>query len=426
MFEQLKGKKLLYLGGTPRAKYVVERAQQLGVYVIVADYTEWNPAKGIADESVLINATDVDALEAYCRERKIDGVFSGYIDVIQPCWKELCERMGFACYIEDSMLKASTNKDFFKELYGKYGVPVPLTYNINKNNIEESASNLPYPVFVKPLDASGSRGADVCYNKGDFLKKYEHALSFSKKGLVTVEDFLQGTEFILDYMLVNGKAHLASMADRYCVDGRSAAINSPNLMVFPSKHLKRYRETVEPYVLDLFRSEGYKNGVVFLQGYAGEKINFYETGCRLGGTWPYIDEYFHGINPMDMLFNFSLNGSMTTPKIAESIKAEFSGNAAIIYFLSKKPSATISRIIGMEEVAGLPYVVHLMQYYNIGDHFSMDRFVDVRFSAVHLVADNINQLKERIKEIYKKVDYLDENGESLLAPVYNPDDIMGY
>ena len=28
--------------------------------------------------------------------------------------------------------------------------------------------------------------------------------------------------------------------------------------------------------------------------------------------------------------------------------------------------------------------------------------------------------------IYKLVDYLDEKGESLLAPVFNPDDIMGY
>lgn len=426
MFEQLKGKKLLYLGGTPRAKYVVERAQQLGIYVIVADYTECNPAKKIADESVLIDAADVDTLEAFCRESKVDGVFSGYIDAIQPCWKELCERMSFPCYIEDSMLKASTNKVFFKELYGKYGVPVPITHTIDRDNLEDSARKLPYPVFVKPLDASGSRGADVCFNIEDFLKKYEHALSFSKKGWVTVEDFLQGTEFILDYMLVNGKPYLASMADRYCVDGRSAAINSPNLMVFPSKHLKQYRETIEPYVLNLFKSEGYNNGVVFLQGYAGNKINFYETGCRLGGTWPYIDEFFHGINPMDMLFNYSLNGVMASPEKAVNIKAEFNGNAAIIYFLSNRSSATISRINGMEEVEDLPYVVHLMQYYNVGDHYSMDRFVDVRFSAVHLVADNINQLKERIKGIYKLVDYLDEKGESLLAPVFNPDDIMGY
>ena len=129
---------------------------------------------------------------------------------------------------------------------------------------------------------------------------------------------------------------------------------------------------------------------------------------------------------MDMLFNYSLNGVMVSPEKAVNIKAEFNGNAAIIYFLSNRSSATISRINGMEEVEDLPYVVHLMQYYNVGDHYSMDRFVDVRFSAVHLVADNINQLKERIKGIYKLVDYLDEKGESLLAPVFNPDDIMGY
>ncbi len=421
----LKGKKLLYLGGIPRAKFVVERAQKLGIYVIVADYTETNPAKEIADEAVQINALDVDSLEKFCRDKKVDGILSGYVDIIQPCWKELCSRLNLPCYIEDSMLRAATDKVFFKELSGKYNVPVPHTYYLDCHNVEESAKALPYPVFIKPLDASGSRGADVCYDSDDFLKKYEHALSFSKKGIVTVEEFLQGTEFILDYMLVDGKPQLASMADRYSVPGRPAAINSSNLMIFPSKYLRQYRKEVEPFVLKMFESEGYKNGVIFFQGYAGNKIKFYETGCRLGGTWPYIDQYYYGINPMDMLFSFSLTGKMTSIEEAEIIKAEFKGKAAIIYFLSNTPSATIAEIKGMKEVEELPYVVHLMQYNHVGDHFSMERFTDVRFSAVHLVADNMEELKERINTIYGLVGYYDKDGNSLLSPLYDVEQLKG-
>lgn len=426
MNSNLKGKRLLYLGGISRAKYVVERAQKLGIYVIVADYTETNPAKEIADKAVSINAIDVDALETLCRKENVDGVFSGYIDALLPCWKELCERLQLPCYIENNMLAASTNKVFFKEQCNKYSVPVPQTYSVNYENIEESAQIFPYPVFLKPLDASGSRGADVCCDAEDFILKYRNALSYSKKGLVTVEEFLRGTEFILDYLLVDGTPYLASMADRYCVEGRSAAVNSSDLMILPSKHLERYRKEVEPAVKNLFKSEGYRNGVIFLQGYAGNKINFYETGCRLGGTWPYIDEYYHGINPMDMLFSYSLTGDMRNAQDVNTIKAEYEGKAAIIYFLSNTPSATISKIKGMDEVEKLPYVVHLMQYYYEGDYFTMERFVDVRFSAVHLVANNFTQLKERINRIYELVGYYDKEGKSLLAPVYDVEKLYGY
>ena len=93
MFEELKGKKLLYLGGIPRAKYVVSRARKLGIYVIVADYDPNSPAKQVADEGVLVNAVDVDALEALCKEKHIDGVMSGYLDIMLPVLCELSKRL---------------------------------------------------------------------------------------------------------------------------------------------------------------------------------------------------------------------------------------------------------------------------------------------------------------------------------------------
>ena len=422
----LKKKKLLYLGGIPRARYVVKRAQELGIYVIVADYTENNPAKEIADEAVLVDALDVDALERLCREKGVDGIFSGYVDVILPVWKELCKRLGLPCYIEENMLLAATDKDFFKFLCNKYGVPVPQTYHIDHENIAESAKALPFPVFVKPLDASGSRGAGVCYDERDFLEKYEYAMSFSKKGLVTVEDFLQGTEFILDYIIIDGNPRLASLADRYSIEGRPAAVNNPNLMILPSKFLDRYYNEVDPFVCNMFRQEGFKDGVIFLQGYAGKRIAFYEMGSRLGGTWPFIDEYYHGINPMDMLFSHALTGKMITGSDKVNISARFNGRAAIIYFLSSTPEGAISHVTGVEEAQSLSYVVSVMQYYHAGDSFTMRMQTDVLFLAVHLVAEDFTQLKERVNYLYSIIGYYDADGNSLLSPVYDVEKLTDY
>lgn len=422
MFEHLKGKKLLYLGGIKRAAYVVQRAKTLGIYVIVADYNIDSPAKEVADEGVLISAVDVDALVALCREKKIDGVMTGYADILMPICYQICGILDLPCYFTEAMLSASTDKGFFKEMCVDSDVPVPATYDVTAENYKTVYRDLHYPVFIKPLDASGSRGADVCHSAEEFTKKYEYALSFSKKRSVTVEQYLCGTEFILDYLILNGRPYLLSMADRYTVEGRGAAINSPNLMILPSANLQRYAESIDGKVRKMFVKNGFKDGLIFLQGYAGESdITFYEMGCRLGGTWPYIDEYFTGHNPMDLLFNQALSGHMLDEEYEKDISPDFHGKAAIIYFLANCTSGTVNKVVGIEETEKYPGVVDVMQFYGPGDDFDNERQTDIRFSSVHLVADDMSLLKQRVRDIYAMVDYLDENGNSLLCEKYDID-----
>jgi len=71
-----EGKRLLILGGSS-AKDIVVQAKRMGVYTIVADWDETNKSKEIADESVIVSTTDIDALVALIREKSIDGVFTG-------------------------------------------------------------------------------------------------------------------------------------------------------------------------------------------------------------------------------------------------------------------------------------------------------------------------------------------------------------
>lgn len=425
--DEFKGKRLLYLGGISRARFVVERARELGAYVIVADYNDDSPAKVVADEGVLVDAMNVDAISELCLNKSVDGIMTGYCDILLPVCKEVARRIGMPCYYTDDMLRFTTDKDYFKTICTRYNVPCPKHFEIDRTNLQRAAADLNYPVFIKPVDASGSRGANACFTKDEFIKKYNIALSYSSKGLVSVEECLNGTAFILDYLVREGEARLLSMADCYVRPGRSSAINSPDLMILPSKELKRYHAKVDPHVKDLFRGEKFMNGLFFFQGYANEsKITFFESGCRLGGTWPYIDEYYNKSNPMDMLFRHALTGKMSTPEDFANICADYKGMAAIIYFLARDGEGEIAKTEGIEEVQNYEWVVHLMQYYFAGDRFDSFRQTDVRFLAVHLVADTFEELKSRVRRVYSKIKYYDRNGESLLAPAYNIEQLTGY
>jgi len=78
----LKGMKLLVLGGPALAKEIVVAARRLGVYVIVTDWysPERSPAKKIADKALMISTADVDAIVQLVKSEKIDGVLTGFTD----------------------------------------------------------------------------------------------------------------------------------------------------------------------------------------------------------------------------------------------------------------------------------------------------------------------------------------------------------
>ena len=61
--KEFEGKKLLVLGGFTLACDIVRAAQNMGAYVIVADYNPDSPAIKIADKFALISTLDIDALE---------------------------------------------------------------------------------------------------------------------------------------------------------------------------------------------------------------------------------------------------------------------------------------------------------------------------------------------------------------------------
>ena len=68
----------------------------------------------------------------------------------------------------------------------------------------------------------------------------------------------------------------------------------------------------------------------------------------------------------------------------------------------------------------------MFQLYKAGDHFVLGTQTDVLFLAVHLVADDFEQLKEHINKVYELVGYYDKEGKSLISPVYDVDKLKGY
>ncbi len=423
--KEFEGKKLLLLGGIKTACAIVEKAQEMGAYVAVADYNTDSPAKLIADEAVLMNATDVDAIVEWCKENHIDGVTTGFVDILMPVVYEVCKKLGLPYYATPKMLSMSTNKVDFKETCEKYGVPVPTTYYIGSKIPDEVYAKIQYPVFVKPLDASGSRGAGACNNREELHAQFTDAVSYSPTNTAVVEDYVTGTEFLLDYVGVNGEFRLLSMFDRYMSPGRGTAINYSNVCLCPPKQINQYYEEANPKVLKMFKDLGFTDGLIFLQGHTdGKRITFYEMGCRLGGSFFELEQAVLGLNPVEMTVRYALTG-----KMMDSIEqvmprsADFPKVAMVANYLLEGDDETVAKIDGVDEVKSLDTYVALIQQRDVGCHFEKDRTVDKPILSFFMVADDLEKTKETLAFMNEKIQVTNADGKSLLSEKYNQNNL---
>ena len=161
----VKGKKLLVLGSTELIGEIVKKAKTMGVYTIVTDSRPYEkaPAKQVSDEYYNIDFSDFPAIKKLISDNSIDGVLTGFTDSYMPYYLRVCEESGLPCYGNRRQIEIATEKAIFKQACIDAGVPV--IPGIAAKTIDEALAfgrQIGYPIMLKPVDNSGSRGVIKC------------------------------------------------------------------------------------------------------------------------------------------------------------------------------------------------------------------------------------------------------------------------
>ncbi|HHX38085.1 MAG TPA: carbamoyl-phosphate-synthetase, partial [Clostridiaceae bacterium] len=186
MNDNLLGKKILILGGSSEGIETVRNANDMGMKTIVVDPYPDAPAKKIAWKAYDIDALDIEALVKLGEKEQIDGVFVGLSERLLKVYSRVCTRLNLPCYCTLEQIAIFGDKIAFKQKCREYGIPVINDYTLG--------DNMPYPVLVKPVDSSGSKGISVCNDEEELLLAVERAKSFSPTGRYLIEDFLEGEQ----------------------------------------------------------------------------------------------------------------------------------------------------------------------------------------------------------------------------------------
>ena len=316
MFEHLKGKTLLLTDGSSLGACAVIRAREMGIKTIVANYykTDKNPAKQVADIAIEIDFTNIDAMLALIKEYHVDGIFVGWTDSHLPYYAQICEKAGLPCCgtLEQFSI-LSNDKNKFKALCKQYNVPTVPDYKLDINFSRSDLEMIQYPVMVKPADGSGSRGVKCCNNEEELKQHYRYLYETSSNKNIICEKYIDTKkEIFLNYIIQDGKCSLTATymnIDSRCADGSSGPAM---LHIYPSIYTRRYKETIEPKVIDMIHGIGLKNAFLSLQGFViGDGFVFHETGLRMGGGQSYVfTQALNGISALDLMIEHALTGKI--------------------------------------------------------------------------------------------------------------------
>jgi len=418
---ELKGKRLLIMSGSVAACEIVKEAHDLGVEVYATDYYETSPVKEISDKSFNVSTADVDAVVKLCSDERIDGIFSGYTDSVLPYMQQVAVRLGIPFWGNESNIAMCIDKLQFKQACEKAGVKTVPYILVREGEFDEKTMTMDYPVVVKPVDNSGSRGVYKVYDPKDLRKYYDKALSFSQKKEVLIEKLMPVEREFSAYYLVGGGI-LCAMGDRYVDVVDESTAPQPKGMFFPSVRLNRYLRTTNDAVLRLFEQNDMHKGFAFVQGFECDgEFYIHEIGYRLNGGFTYkFTEYYNGLNIPRELIRFSLTGKMEKSEISKA-DPHFNGFGLLITVGLNE--GVIGEIRGIEEIRKHPNIIDFIPQHKVGDSLMAHGTSAQIFGYGFCIAQTREELVEAVDYVREHLIVKDTDNNNMLVGIIDANSV---
>lgn len=414
----LRGKKLLILGGSVDEISLVRRAQELGVYVIVTDYNldrTLSPAKNLADEAWDVSWAELDTLEEMCRAAGVNGILAGYSELRVERVIALCQRLGLPCYVTPEQLEVTRDKVKFKNACRKNGVPVVHEY-ASPGEVDH------FPVIVKPVDRAGSIGISVASNRAELDRAYAYAMEKSICKQVIIEDYISdGTKFDVYYQVADGEIRLVCSDDVINAKDNGLERVVQSAWLLPSVHHKSFTEKVDASMRGMIRDMGIQNGYLFFSGFANEREEFvfFECGFRLCGGHYY--NYFYELghwNTLDLFLSHALTGSAAGLNTAPRPRPEL--KCATINLYAK--AGTIRAIDGLE-AERLPGCAMALTKAHVGQVCNEDAAILSKIGLVHFCSADAADFAADVRRLYELVSVTDEQGRDMIYDRVDPEQV---
>ncbi len=405
-------KKVMILGAGKNQLPIINICNKRGYYTIVVSVEGDYPGFALANKSYYFDTKDKNAILRAAKEEKIDAILTDQTDVAVPTVAYVAEQMGLRGIGYETALKF-TNKYLMRKSCKDAGIVMPEFYNVyTLEDALDCANKIKYPVIIKPVDSSGSRGVRKINNGTQLIEYFSEAKKYSETGNVIIEKFIDGIPYIVNGFAMNNEFQALDIGIKNYFDIPDTRI--PSMCMFSSVRLVSgiQEEKVIEMNQSIVKALGLPFGIThadYLYCPKDGVVYLVEIAARGGGDFisSNLTPLACGFNTNEALIDYVVNGKETFPKINE-LKSNVSG-----YISFALPNGIIRNIMGVEECKRIPGVYDIIlkdlyegkEVYQITDNTG-------KYGLVLFCSSSRDECKEIIKSIKKmlKIEVETEKG----------------
>lgn len=313
-------KKLLMLGGSAQQVEAIETAKRLGYKTILCDFLPDNPGQYHADSFYLVSTTDREAVLSVAEKEQISGIVAYASDPAAPTAAYVAEKMGLPGNPYKSV-EILCNKDLFRAFLKEHGFCTPEAKGYS--DLEDAIRDLQqgmyrFPVIVKPVDSSGSKGVSRVDNVEEAFNKLVYAMDHSRGHRIIVEEFVEkfGYQIAGDGLSVDGKLVFRYFANDH-FDSRCVNPFVPISASFPYNMPQWVQDKIHGEIQRLIDALGMRTSTYNFDMRIDKDYNVYlmEVAPRDGGNYiPQVIRYATGVDLIECTVKAAMGEPITLPQ----------------------------------------------------------------------------------------------------------------
>lgn len=274
-------KKLAIIGASYLQLPLITKAKEMGLETHVFAWAAGDVGEKEADYFYPISIVDKDEILDECKRIGIDGICSIASDLASVTVNYVGHNLGLVCNSPECTY-FSTNKHAMRKRFEEFNVPSPLSIELSEEcGFDHSFT---YPIIVKPVDRSGSRGITKVLCEEELADAINRALEQSFCKRVLIEEFVEGDEFSCESISWKGEHKLITFTKKFTT-GSPGFIETGHYEPAFVGEEEKLVDMISPIIINALDSLGIEYGAShseFKINKQGE-IKLIEIGARMGG-----------------------------------------------------------------------------------------------------------------------------------------------
>lgn len=299
-------KKLMILGAGIYQLPLIRKAKEMGLFTIVVSVPGNYPGFAIADEICYLDTRDREAILAKAQKEQISGICTAGTDVAVASVGYVCSHMGLPG-ISQEAAQIVTDKWKMKEAFRNGHTTTAAFEQVSSlREAKEAAGKLGYPICLKAVDKSGSRGIQKVSSPEELEQAWMECQKVTDKDYLLVEEYIDAHEIGVDGFVRNKKPVLLVPHDKFVY--RAGNVTIPGGHRFPYRASDTLLSEIHRQITSAVSSVGIDNcpfnADVFVQD---DKAWIIEIGGRSGATCiPELMSVFCGYSYYEVMIRAAL------------------------------------------------------------------------------------------------------------------------